>query len=203
VQVTIPDTVTRIEHGAFRRCDSLRFIPLPRNLVSIGQSAFLACKSLEAVFLPPTVTPIGDWAFYGCESLRFLYVPASIQYIGNNVVEGCNRLSTTVSNNLSKVCYSTFVNPQMIQECIHTHGIERATEVDDQKMMALHILCTNPHVTGDCIRAYLQLAPGAANQQDSEGMTPFQYLCRNDIARTLLDDRSFSSLMIWWYHCMP
>jgi len=109
----------------------------------------------------------------------------------------------TVSNNLSKVCYSTSVTPQSIQECIHTHGIERATEVNDQQMPALHILCTNPHVTVDSIRAYryLQLAPEAANQEDSGGMTPFQHLCRNAI--TFLEDRSFSSLMAWWYCCMP
>jgi len=69
----------------------------------------------------------------------------------------------------------------MINECIHTHGIQRATEIDNENMTALHILCANPFVTGDCIRAYLQLAPQAAEQQDSDGMTPFQYLCRNDI----------------------
>jgi len=68
-------------------------------------------------------------------------------------------------------------------------------------MTALHSLCANPHVTGDCIRAYLQLAPEAANQEDSGGMTPFQRICRNDA--NFLDDMSFSSLMIWWYHCMP
>ena len=104
---------------------------------------------------------------------------------------------------MQKVCYTynTSVNPQTIQECIDTHGIERATEVDNQQMSALHILCANPHVTADAIRAYLQLAPEAAEQEDSDGMTPFQYLCRNDI--TFLDDRSFSSVMAWWYGCMP
>jgi len=68
-------------------------------------------------------------------------------------------------------------------------------------MMALHILCANPHVTSDCIRTYLGLAPEAAEQQDDDGMTPFQYLYGNDI--TFFDDRSFSSVMAWWYHCMP
>jgi len=53
----------------------------------------------------------------------------------------------------------------------------------------------------NAIRAYLQLAPEAAEQQDSDEMTPFQYLCRSDV--TFFDDRSFSSLMILWYGCMP
>jgi len=45
------------------------------------------------------------------------------------------------------------------------------------------------------------LAPEAADQEDSEGMTPFQHLCNSEF--TFVEDRSFSSLMIWWYHCMP
>ena len=201
VRITIPDTVTRIEAGAFLLCNSLRFIRLSTNLEYIGEEAFSECNSLEAVFLPPTVTHIGDEAFYDCPSLRCCIVPDTIDHVGEQVFEGCNRLSTTVIDILSKVCYSTSVNPQMIQECIDTHGIERATEVNDQQMTALHILCANPHVTGDCIHTYLQLAPEAAEQQDSDGMTPFQRLCRNDI--TFLEDRSFSSLMAWWYGCMP
>ena len=40
-----------------------------------------------------------------------------------------------------------------------------ALEVDSQQMTALHILCANPHVTGGAIRAYLQMAPEAAEQQ--------------------------------------
>ena len=102
-----------------------------------------------------------------------------------------------------QACSSTSITPQGIEGCFHTHGTERATEVDDQQMTALHILCANPHahVTGDCIRAYLKLAPEAADLEDSEGITPFHYLCRSDV--TFIEDRSFSSLMIWWYSCMP
>ena len=159
------------------------------------------CTSVEAFFLPPTVTCIYDDAFKACASLRFCILPGTIENLGDRVFEECDRLSTTVSNNLAQVCYSTSVTPQMIQECIHTHGIECATEVDDKQMMTLNILCANPHVTGDCIRAYLEFAPEAAEQQDSEGMTPFQYLCRNDIS--FLEDRSFSSVMACWYGCMP
>jgi len=225
VRVTIPDTVTRIENQAFAYCRSLRFIQLSTNLVSIATMAVHGCTSLEAVFLPPTVTYIGDYAFGQCESLRFINVPEAIEHIGEEVFKGCDALLATFNFNweervynqdkvmerlrqrhanfhLHQACSSTSVTSQQIEACIHTHGIERAaTEIDDQQMTALHILCLNPHVTGDCIRAYLQLAPEAANQHDSFAMTPFQYLCRSDIA--FLEDRNFSSLMIWWYHCMP
>jgi len=202
VRVTIPDTVTRIEGLAFSGCVSLRFIRLSTNLEFIGTMAFNGCTSIDAVFLLPTITSIGNLVFKDCTSLRFFILPDSIEHLGHMVFYGRNsRLSTTVSNNLSKVCYSISVTPQIIQECIDTHGIERATEVNDQQMSALHILCANPHVTGDRIRTYLQLAPEAAEQEDSDGMTPFHRLCRNDI--TFLEDRDFSSLLAFWYGCMP
>jgi len=201
VRVTIPDTVTRIEKKSFSHCDFLRFIRLSTNLEFIGMVAFQYCRSLQAVFLSPTVTHIGNRAFHGCKSLRFCILPDTIDHVGDHVFKRCNRLLTTVSNILSKVCCSTSVNPQSIQECIDTHGIGRATEVNNRQVTALHILCANPHVTGDCIRTYLQLAPEAAEQQDSDGMTPFQRLCRNDI--TFLEDRSFSSVMAFWYGGMP
>ena len=225
-RVTIPDTVTRIENEAFYGCHSLRYIRLPRNLEFIGPLAFDGCYSLEAVFLPPTITYIGYYAFKYCKSLRFLNVPITIDHIGSNFVWACDRLLTTVNNRFDdeneeeddkfksnevnewltqrhanlpfhQACYSISITPQVI-----VHGIERATEVDDQQMMALHILCANPHVTRDAIRAYLQLAPAAADQEDSQGMTPFQYLCRNDIDFGE-EDRSFSSLVALWYGCMP
>jgi len=227
VWVTIPDTVTRIEPIAFMCCDSLRYIRLPRNLEFIGQLAFQDCESLQAVFVPRNVTHIGHGAFRCCISLRYLNVPEAIEHIGGEVIYGCDRLLTTVKyisddkdegedqnsiNNdevnawlmqryanlpFHQACSSISINSQVI-----VNGIERATEVDDQKMTALHILCTNPHVMGDTIRAYLQLASEAADQEDSEGMTPFQYLSMNDIA-FLEEERSFSFLMAWWYGCMP
>ena len=272
-RVTIPDSVTRIEGCAFHGCVSLlKPIQFPRNLKFIGRLAFWGCISLDAVYLPPTVAHIGDQAFRDCTSLKFFFhVPQPIEYFGYKVIYGCTRLSITIkyyqdhnnnNNNNDQVnewlmqrhanfpfhrsCSSTDVTPLTIEGCIQEHGIERATEVDDQQMTAFHILCANPHVTGDCIRAYLTLVPGAAtneqdgtdtgmtglhilcslsrqdastleciraylqlappeaaavNEQDSDGMTPFQHLCKSDV--TFLDDRNFSSLMIWWYHCMP
>jgi len=219
LRITIPDHVTRIEGGALCGCDSLKSIRLPPNLVSIGEEAFAFCELLEAVFLPSTVTHIDREAFRSCPSLRFFHMPEEIEYVGGHVFEGCDRLLAAVDANYDddeviqwlmqrhanlpfhQACFSTSVTSLTVEDCFQEHGIELATEVDEQQMTALHILCANPHVTGDCIRAYLPLAPQAADQEDSEGMTPFQYLCNSEF--TFVEDRSFSSLMIWWYHCMP
>ena len=218
--------INKQELRAFKGCDSLKSIRLPPNLEYIDDEAFVACSSLEAVYLPPTITRIDDQSLMGCTSLRSFYVPETIERIGDGVFLGCDRLLTTVKYNedddgnilnnaevnqwlmqqyanlsFHRACSITSITPQGIEGCFEEHGIERATEVDDQHMTVLHILCANPHVTGDAIRAYLQLAPGAADQEDSGGMTPFQYLCRSDV--TFIEDGNLSSLVAWWYHCMP
>jgi len=271
VRVTIPDTVTEIGDGAFYACVSLRSFQFPRDLECIGEMAFQRCTSFEGVFLPSTITHIGDRAFYGCTSLICFYVPAAIDHIGLNVVDECDQLLTTIKyerkdyllpygnavNNhvvnewlmqrhanlpFHQACSSDSITPPLgIEGCFQQHGIERATEVDDQQMTALHTLCANPRVTGGAIRSYLQLAPEAAanaqdgtgktglhilcslpcqdnfigdairsylnlapeavNVQDSNGKTPFQYLWNSHY--TFLDERNISTLMAWWYNCMP
>ena len=119
--------------------------------------------------------------------------------MGQEVFSGCDQLLATTVNlddehdqclfvvlhqlmqrhaNLPfhRACSSTTdVNPQTIQVCFQVHGIEPASmEVDDQEMTALHILCLNPHVTGDW----------------------------ND-SITFVEDGNFSSWLAWWYSCMP
>ena len=157
VRVTIPDTVIRIGESAFCGCVSLTYIRLSTKLEYIGRSAFYNCTSLQAVFLPQTATDIDRDAFGHCTSLRFCNLPETSEIDRRRIFLGCgDQRPTKVSNNLSRVCYSTSVTSQSVQECIDTHGIACATEVNDRQMTALHILCANPHVDGDAIRTYLQ-----------------------------------------------
>ena len=162
-------------------------------------------------YVPEAIEYIGTDVVDGCDRLL-----TTVKYIFEYGYDDKDQLGQHTMNNdevnqwlmqrhanfpFHQACSSTHVSSQGIEGCIQEHGIERgATDIDDRQMMALHILCVNPHVTGDCIRSYLQLAPEAANQEDSEGMTPFQYLCRSDII--FFDERNFSSLVAWWYGCM-
>ena len=147
---------------------------MPDHITHIEESAFYGCHSLIFIRLSRNLERIGEMAFYYCKSLQEVFLPPT---------------ATHIRDQAFKVCFSTSINPQTIQECIQEHGIKFTIKVDDQQMPALHILCANPHVTGDAIRAYLQVSPEAAEQEDSHGITPFQYLCRNDI--TFIDERTF------------
>jgi len=204
-----------IGEWAFLDCSSLDGVFLPPTVTHIGDHAFGNCKSLRFFHVPDTIEHLGDHVVHGCHGLL-----ASFNFNGgynynNDEVNhwfngGYNYNNDEVNQWLMQrhanfpfhqACSSTHVSSQGIEGCIQEHRIERgATDIDDRQMTALHILCANPHVTGDCIRSYLQLAPEAANQEDSEGMTPFQYLCRSDII--FFDERNFSSLVAWWYGCM-
>ena len=93
IYVQIPDTVDRIEHGAFRGCTSLTEVVIPDTIVSIGNHAFLGCRSLTQVVIPDSVTSIGYYAFGGCSSLTQVVIPDSVTGIRGSTFHGCSNLA--------------------------------------------------------------------------------------------------------------
>ena len=62
--ITIPDSVTSIDHGTFIDCTGLTSINIPEGVTNIGETLFLDCTSLISITIPDSVTSIGDCAFY-------------------------------------------------------------------------------------------------------------------------------------------
>ncbi len=83
VSVTMPDSVTVIENGAFSLCRSLTKVTLSKNLKSIGGGAFAACPKLKSIRLPNGLERIGDGAFNECTLLTDMNIPATVTYIGS------------------------------------------------------------------------------------------------------------------------
>lgn len=48
--ITLPDTVKRIDTGAFRSCESLSSVTIPKNLELIGQESFEYCDALKSIY---------------------------------------------------------------------------------------------------------------------------------------------------------
>jgi len=169
-----------IGEEAFCHCKSLEAVFLPPTFTHIGSCAFYNCESLKFCILPGTIDHVGHSVFYGCDRLLTTvnykfdyedeedydddddYFPPYDEPINNDEVNEW-MMERYANLPFHQACSSISITPQVI-----VHGIERATEVDEYRMTALHILCANPHVTSDCIRAYLQLAPEAAECQDFE-----------------------------------
>ena len=80
-----------------------------------------------------------------------------------------------------------------------------ATMQDSIGMTPLHMLCSLPQLsygTGSVFRAYFDCSEGkeAAFMTDSQGKTPFQYLCEKSFDdMPFLKNNSFGGLLCWWF----
>jgi len=231
--IRFPPNLESIGVLAFVHCKSLEAVYLPPTVTHIGNCAFQNCKSLRLFYVPGAIEDIGNCVIYGCDRLlttviynsdevnqwlmqRYANLPyhqaCSSISITFQAIDGCFQehgieLATEVDDHQMTALHILCANPRVTGDAVNAYltlASDTANAQDGTGRTGLHILCSLPYKetsTSDAIRAYLQLAPEAVNQQDSDGMTPFQHLCRSDV--TFLDERNFSSLMIWWYHCMP
>ena len=67
ISVSLSDTVTWIDNGAFQGCEALFDVSLNEGLVEISECAFAGCYNLKKVKIPSTVKVIGNGAFKGTE----------------------------------------------------------------------------------------------------------------------------------------
>ncbi len=81
-QITIPDTVTEIEYGAFSYCEQLESITLPPGLQKISDRMLIGCISLTSITIPTSVTEIGIQAFV-YSGVTEITIPASVTSIGD------------------------------------------------------------------------------------------------------------------------
>lgn len=102
----LPDSVTKINGGAFRKATSLQSISIPEGVTYIGNRAFDE-TGLRSITFPSTVTYLGEfafkdnmylvdinlndgleyigkWAFGGCGSMTKIYIPESVKTIDYN-----------------------------------------------------------------------------------------------------------------------
>ncbi len=126
---SVPNTVTKIEHGAFYECAGLTGITIPNSVTTIGASAFKGCTGLKWVTIPDSiteikpdtfsdctalnevhffgeVTEIGDYAFRNCTSLTSINVPDTVKRIGEYAFYNCRSLTTVdieLRNNKAKI----------------------------------------------------------------------------------------------------
>ena len=130
--LTIPNTVTTIEEGAFAYCQGFTGdLVIPNSVVTIEPSAFQICYGFDGTLTLGTgLTTIGDYAFNDCPGLTgTLYIPSNVASIGGNsfgycdfeAIEvdagnpnydsrnDCNAIITTSTNELITGCKNTVI----------------------------------------------------------------------------------------------
>lgn len=110
--VKIPETVSKIESGAFwgsslvsvdlpasmveiggfNGCQGLRQVTMPESVRIIGPHAFEDCVALSDITIPNSIKIIGENAFRGCTAIQSISIPSSVDTIGQNAFQGCMRL---------------------------------------------------------------------------------------------------------------
>ena len=92
--VTLPDSLSAIDWGAFQDCRGLTGITIPSSVTTIGFMAFEDCRGLTSITLPDSVTSLDSSVFWGCSSLTAVTLPAGLTSIGDYLFASCTSLTS-------------------------------------------------------------------------------------------------------------
>ena len=145
----VPEHVTAIGDGAFRRCSQLKNIILPSTIqvigyrafedswlktvtfegectVSIENSAFYKCGSLEQFNSESAVfTKLGDSAFYNCSKLNKIILNEGLESIGRSAFVYNNSLvSIDIPNTVKVIGESAFSSCYVLKNVSIPNNIE-------------------------------------------------------------------------------
>ena len=110
--LTLPSSVTNIDHHAFYQCSSLDEFVIPDGVESIERAVFAECSKLKTVTVPNSVKKIVQKAFLNCSSLEtVVYKGTADQW--DNLINSSNFEQTDNGNfknptTLKYLCTVTF-----------------------------------------------------------------------------------------------
>ena len=103
----IDERVEEICKEAFKGCDKLEEIVMPKKLKKIDSEAFQGCSSLTKLTLPNSVTSIGYAAFGGCSGLEKITVDGGNKRYDSR--DNCNSIIDTETNTLIVGCKNSVI----------------------------------------------------------------------------------------------
>ena len=92
--VTLPDSLERINSGAFGNCAALEAVSFGSGLKTIANQAFLNCGSLTSVAFPDSLEAIDKSAFAGCAALATVTFGSGLKTIGEGAFNRCASLTS-------------------------------------------------------------------------------------------------------------
>ncbi|MBQ3188599.1 MAG: leucine-rich repeat domain-containing protein [Bacteroidaceae bacterium] len=145
--VTIPNSVTIIEYGAFYWCENLKSVSMPNSVTVIGNESFYCCKSLTNITIPSSVTTIEQGAFsgsgltsiaipnsvttleggifYRCHSLKSVLIGDGVTTIKSGMFGGCDALtSVTIPNSVTTIEENAFQSCHALTSVTIGEGVQ-------------------------------------------------------------------------------
>ncbi|MGN0709605.1 MAG: leucine-rich repeat protein, partial [Anaerovoracaceae bacterium] len=92
--VTIPDTVRKLDDGAFMSCAGLTKAVMPDSVETVGKDAFNGCSGLSDVRLSSKITDLAQSTFKDCTSLKEIELPEDLKTMQRWAFYGCSSLDT-------------------------------------------------------------------------------------------------------------
>lgn len=80
-KVVIPDSVTKMESGAFWFC-GLTEVTISKNLTELESAVFGMCRNLEKIVVPDNITSLNGGVFFYCTALTDITLPDTLTNIG-------------------------------------------------------------------------------------------------------------------------
>ena len=116
-EIIIPDSISKINVGAFARCTSITSVIIPSHVTSVGADAFYACSKLASVTIMGGNISIYSKAFFDCNNI-------------NNVVTSSieNWLSISFNTEYSNpLCYAhkLYIDNNEVNELIIPNTISK------------------------------------------------------------------------------
>lgn len=107
-KIVLPKTLKSIPFQSFFSL-SLKQIKIPENVTSIAGEAFAFCDNLESIVLPPRLKKISHHLFAECKSLKSVVLSKSVEEIEMGAFYNCESLkSIKLHKNLEKIGYRAF-----------------------------------------------------------------------------------------------
>ena len=105
-ELTIPDSVTEIEHlFVFRALETVR---LPQNLKRLGDRCFARMDNLKEIDLPKELTAVPQNCFKGCKNLERVRLGGKIGTIYPNAFYGCTALQEINLDGVGRIMMGAF-----------------------------------------------------------------------------------------------
>ncbi|MCX6922217.1 MAG: leucine-rich repeat domain-containing protein [Verrucomicrobia bacterium] len=144
--VTIPNSVIRIEDYAFSSCNGLTNLTVPGSVTNIGNQAFVFCDSLTAITVDPSNLFYSSGASgvlinrsqstlmqYPAGRAGACIIPASVTSIGDWAFAQCYRVtSVTMGDGVTSIGASAFMN------CFSLTNVSISASVTNIAIMAFN-----------------------------------------------------------------